>query len=414
MSPFSEEEARDWQPKAVGSVETWGDWSLPAVALPHLQIRESCAGEKRSFESLRQLEGERPAKRVRQQQAVADEVDWEKKRARLWHETVHGELFKFHKRAVFSFGARVRSYGRLMISLRSATKKPPLRSVQRIREVVPRAKALSKSMQMFWNRCGRPSIQREKLRKVAASDEEARLAVLAHEGEETADAQSQLEVLLSQAGLFTAAIQASLDPANLKKGKRGHGAIRRRYQGTMALEFMEEQQRIAEEFDARFRAYTGGKKRSRKLSVRKGDDDSVFKGTLKAYQSTGLQWLSSLWRQGLNGILADEMGLGKTVQAISFVAHLAQEHDLWGPFLIVAPNSVLHQWVHEFQKFAPELKVLPYWGSPKDRELLRTWWSKAHMYKRSSKWHVLVTSYSKYVTDEKFFKRLRSGWLFMV
>lgn len=28
--------------------------------------------------------------------------------------------------------------------------------------------------------------------------------------------------------------------------------------------------------------------------------------------------------QGLNGILADEMGLGKTIQAMSFLAHLAQ------------------------------------------------------------------------------------------
>jgi SNF2 family DNA or RNA helicase len=27
-----------------------------------------------------------------------------------------------------------------------------------------------------------------------------------------------------------------------------------------------------------------------------------------------VQWLSSLYDQGLNGILADEMGLGKTVQ----------------------------------------------------------------------------------------------------
>jgi len=41
---------------------------------------------------------------------------------------------------------------------------------------------------------------------------------------------------------------------------------------------------------------------------------SGFRGTLKGYQLKGLQWLSSLYDQGLNGILADEMGLGKTVQ----------------------------------------------------------------------------------------------------
>jgi SNF2 family DNA or RNA helicase len=40
------------------------------------------------------------------------------------------------------------------------------------------------------------------------------------------------------------------------------------------------------------------------------------------YQIEGLQWLLSLWENGLNGILADEMGLGKTIQIISLIAHL--------------------------------------------------------------------------------------------
>jgi ATP-dependent DNA helicase len=33
--------------------------------------------------------------------------------------------------------------------------------------------------------------------------------------------------------------------------------------------------------------------------------------TLREYQIVGVEWLISLWEQGLNGILADEMGLGK-------------------------------------------------------------------------------------------------------
>src|SRR3546814_1966841 len=36
----------------------------------------------------------------------------------------------------------------------------------------------------------------------------------------------------------------------------------------------------------------------------------------------GVNWLISLYENGINGILADEMGLGKTVQSISFLAHL--------------------------------------------------------------------------------------------
>ena len=34
-------------------------------------------------------------------------------------------------------------------------------------------------------------------------------------------------------------------------------------------------------------------------------------GTLKEYQLKGLNWLGTLYEQGINGILADEMGLGK-------------------------------------------------------------------------------------------------------
>ena len=39
--------------------------------------------------------------------------------------------------------------------------------------------------------------------------------------------------------------------------------------------------------------------------------------------------------QGLNGILADEMGLGKTIQAMAFLAHLAEVNHIVGPFLSV-------------------------------------------------------------------------------
>jgi SNF2 family DNA or RNA helicase len=39
-----------------------------------------------------------------------------------------------------------------------------------------------------------------------------------------------------------------------------------------------------------------------------------MQGKLKTYQLKGMNWLCSLYDQGINGILADEMGLGKTVQ----------------------------------------------------------------------------------------------------
>lgn len=39
-------------------------------------------------------------------------------------------------------------------------------------------------------------------------------------------------------------------------------------------------------------------------------------GTLRDYQLAGVEWMVSLYENGLNGILADEMGLGKTLQTI--------------------------------------------------------------------------------------------------
>lgn len=51
-------------------------------------------------------------------------------------------------------------------------------------------------------------------------------------------------------------------------------------------------------------------------------DDSPYyiqNGELRDYQVRGLNWMISLYENGINGILADEMGLGKTLQTISLL-----------------------------------------------------------------------------------------------
>jgi SWI/SNF-related matrix-associated actin-dependent regulator of chromatin subfamily A member 5 len=42
-------------------------------------------------------------------------------------------------------------------------------------------------------------------------------------------------------------------------------------------------------------------------------------GKMRDYQIRGLNWMISLYENGINGILADEMGLGKTLQTISLL-----------------------------------------------------------------------------------------------
>jgi SNF2 family DNA or RNA helicase len=51
------------------------------------------------------------------------------------------------------------------------------------------------------------------------------------------------------------------------------------------------------------------------------------------------------------------MGLGKTVQTLAMICHAREAGELPGPFLVVAPTSVVGNWVHEARRFAPGLKV---------------------------------------------------------
>jgi len=78
---------------------------------------------------------------------------------------------------------------------------------------------------------------------------------------------------------------------------------------------------------------------------------------LRPYQLDGFGWLASLWELELGGILADDMGLGKTLQALALICHARDSDSALAPFLVVAPTSVVSNWVGEAARFAPELRV---------------------------------------------------------
>ena len=143
------------------------------------------------------------------------------------------------------------------------------------------------------------------------------------------------------------------------------------------------------------------------------DQPKLINAQLKEYQLKGLNWLVNLYEQGINGILADEMGLGKTVQSISVMAYLAERHDIWGPFLVVAPASTLHNWQQEIARFIPEFKILPYWGSAGDRKVLRKFWDRKHAtYRKEAAFHVCITSYQLVVSDVAYFQKMK--WQYMI
>lgn len=86
-----------------------------------------------------------------------------------------------------------------------------------------------------------------------------------------------------------------------------------------------------------------------------------FKGELRDYQQRGYSWLKYLTERGFGALLADDMGLGKTIQTIAWIMK-RRETAGCGRALIVAPVSVTMNWMREFEKFAPSMKVMLHQG----------------------------------------------------
>ena len=86
---------------------------------------------------------------------------------------------------------------------------------------------------------------------------------------------------------------------------------------------------------------------------------------------------------------------------------------MWGPFLVVSPASTLPNWADELRKFAPALKLLPYWGHAQERAVLRKGLGDPRkLGTPNAPFHILVTSYQLLVSDEKHFRRTK--WQYMV
>jgi SNF2 family DNA or RNA helicase len=85
-------------------------------------------------------------------------------------------------------------------------------------------------------------------------------------------------------------------------------------------------------------------------------------GTLRPYQERGFGWLVQMRRLGLGACLADDMGLGKSVQTITIWLHEREPGRIDSPALLVCPTSVVGNWRHEINRFAPSLRVYTHQG----------------------------------------------------
>eukprot|EP00903_Cladosiphon_okamuranus_P003558 g3556.t1 len=132
---------------------------------------------------------------------------------------------------------------------------------------------------------------------------------------------------------------------------------------------------------------------------------------LRGYQREGFSWLQFLAGHGLHGILADDMGLGKTLQTL---CHLAAESAKkpGRPSLVIAPTSVVPNWVAEAEKFTPGMRVLmlqgsnrgEYFDSIPEADLVITSYpllARDIGTLEKQDWHVIVLDEAQYIKNPK-------------
>jgi SWI/SNF-related matrix-associated actin-dependent regulator of chromatin subfamily A member 5 len=132
----------------------------------------------------------------------------------------------------------------------------------------------------------------------------------------------------------------------------------------------------------------------------------IQNGQMRDYQVQGLNWLISLYENGINGILADEMGLGKTLQTISFLGYLRFIRGVTGPHLIAVPKSTINNWAREFAQWIPEVNILVFQGPKEERqELVRD-------RLLPMKFDVCITSYEMVLREKAHFKKF--AWEYII
>ncbi|GAB2295564.1 Putative DNA helicase ino80 [Dionaea muscipula] len=385
------------------------------------------------------IERSLPKKPKVQKDPSVIEKEEREKIAKVWVNIVRKEMPKHHKVFTSYHKKQMMDAKRCIEGCQKEVKAKANRSLRLMKGAAFRTRKLARDMLVYWKRVEKEMAEVRKREEKEAAEALKRQ----QEAEEAKRAEKRLDFLLSQTELFSHFMQkkSSTQPSKLNDEELTDtetlkedpdDAELKKEALRAAQDAVLKQKRLTSAFDdecSRLRQAVENEAPSQDVSIAGSNNidlvhpssmpvtstvqtPGLFNGSLKEYQLKGLQWLVNCYEQALNGILADEMGLGKTIQAMAFLAYLAEHKNIWGPFLVVAPASVLNNWADEISRFCPDLKVLPYWGGLQERQILRKNINPKRLYRREARFHILITSYQLLVTDEKFLKRVK--WQYMV
>ena len=182
---------------------------------------------------------------------------------------------------------------------------------------------------------------------------------------------------------LTAAFRRQLDDLRSLSAPSGKKRLRLHAMAALALrDFMDDTKLTT---DAGWRTQ---RERLRDAQAFEPEVPSTLQAELRPYQEEGFRWLARLSHWGAGACLADDMGLGKTVQTLAVLLERAPQ----GPALVVAPTSVVANWVDEARRFAPTLNVRTYTGPAA---------SRARRLEGLGPFDVVVTTYGLLQIDSK-------------
>nr|XP_023018340.1 putative DNA helicase Ino80 [Leptinotarsa decemlineata] len=343
------------------------------------------------------------------------------KRRKLFTSIVKKEIGKQHRSKINKHKEMLLQCKRVASHCVKYARQKALQSARTVKEQQWRMKRLARENIAYWKRSRR--FDREIKKRLEKEAEEQRK--IDHELVEAKRQQRKLNFLITQTELY----------AHFMSKKLGTVSTEEQLRILSQLDEDSSNKPLCDTYDSdamkelakknALDAFQSEKSRTKHFDQHAnsclGDFDSIdgeqpqpelFMGKLKGYQLRGMNWLANLYSQGISGILADEMGLGKTVQSIAFLCHIAEKYSVWGPFLIISPASTLHNWQQEIAKFVPDFKVVPYWGNPNERKILRQFWDQKDIYTKDASFHIVVTSYQIVITDIKYFNRIK--WQYMI